>query len=59
LEEQLRVMRRQADKYAADPEHDPKKLLKQRSERANLDGAMRCFKRGDAPDIESQAKFLR
>jgi hypothetical protein len=59
LEEQLSTMRRETDEYAGDPNHDPKELLKQRSECAALWGAIECFKKGTTPVLASQAKYLQ
>jgi hypothetical protein len=58
LERQLFIMRRQADEYATDPEHDAAELLRMRSECAALWGAIECVKKGTKPEIAAQAKFL-
>jgi hypothetical protein len=58
LEAQLRLMRKEADEYSFDPEHDPKELLKLRGECSNLWGAIECFKKGETPVLPSQAAWL-
>ena len=59
LEYQLRLMRREAADYRLDPDHDPKELLRLSSDCANLAGAIECFKKGEAPVLDSQAAWPR
>jgi len=51
-------MRKAADEYSFDPEHDPAELLKLRTECASLWGAIECFKKGETPVLPSQAAWL-
>jgi hypothetical protein len=59
LDDQLRRMRRDTADYALMPDNDPVQLMKMRSECAALWGAVECFKKGKAPVLASQAKYLQ
>ena len=51
-------MRRETADYALDPNRNPDELLKMRSERANLWGAIECLKKGTTPVLASQRNTL-
>jgi hypothetical protein len=59
FETQLHLMRKDTADYALDPNHDPDELLRRRGDCAELWGAIECYKKGETPVIESQAKYLR
>lgn len=59
LEAKLQLMRSAADDYKRDPDHDPHVLLKVKGNCADLAGAIECYKKGETPAIELQAKYLR
>jgi hypothetical protein len=58
LEVDLRLMRKETVEYSMDPDHDPKELLRLRSECAHLWGAIECLKRGKTPVLASQQTLL-
>jgi len=59
LEADLRQMRKETVEYSMQRDHDPKELLRFRSECAHLWGVIECLKRGETPVLPSQQALLQ